>query len=173
LRNPLTAFAAPGGAKRPPAAAADKDDAYPDEPSAEQRPERRFPMESKRFLELVDKRLKRIEQRIDEKLKEHKLPAELEREIRAELARAEAQVREAARKAAADGKVTRDELGTCVSWASSCASRHAPSSAQGARCAPQQARRPRAGLSSTCAGMLPDAAIAAQPGHRVAPTLLR
>jgi hypothetical protein len=106
---PRVALAAPGGAQRPPAAATDGDDAYPDEPAAEPRAERRFPMEGKRFLELVEKRLQRVEQRIDAKLSKHKLPPDLEREIRAELGRAEAKVREAARKVAADGKVTEDE----------------------------------------------------------------
>ena len=105
---PTVALAAPHGEARPGAAAAKGDDPYPDEPSAEQRA-KRFPMDGKRFLEIVDKRLQRFDHRIDKRLRKHKLPAELEREIRAELARGEAQVRAAAQKASADGKVTKDE----------------------------------------------------------------
>jgi len=105
---PTVALGAPHGEGRP-GAAAKGDDVYPEEANAEGRRERRFPMEGKRFLELVNKRLQGFEQRLDERLKKHKLPAALEREIRAEAARSEAQVREAARKAAADSKVTKDE----------------------------------------------------------------
>ncbi len=105
---PAVAWAAPHGEGRP-GAAAKGDDPYAEELGGERRAERRFPMDGKRFLELVDRRLQRFEQRIDARLKKHKLPAELEREIRAELARGEAQVRAAANKASADGKVTKNE----------------------------------------------------------------
>jgi hypothetical protein len=106
---PAVALAAPHGEARP-GAAARAGDPYPDEDAAgQQAGHKRFPMEAKRFLDVVEKRLGRFEQRVERRLRKGKLPAELERDIRAEIARGEAQVRDAARKAAADGQVTKDE----------------------------------------------------------------
>ena len=106
---PTVALAAPHGEARP-GAAAKADDPYPEEDAAgQQAGQKRFPMEAKRFLDMVEKRLGRFEKRVEHRLNKAKLPADLERDIRAEIARGEAQVRDAARKAAADGQVTKDE----------------------------------------------------------------
>ena len=66
-------------------------------------------MESKKFAQIVERRLGRVAQRIERVIKNRKVPPQLAREIREDFAKGAGQIRQAAQKAGADGQVTREE----------------------------------------------------------------
>ena len=71
--------------------------------------DKKFPMEGQKFLEKVDGRIAKARERLVQKMEERKVPAEKRAKILKEFQQGSAKIRGAARAAAKDGTVTKDE----------------------------------------------------------------
>lgn len=68
-----------------------------------------FPMKADAFNQIVEKRVTTIEARVDKRLAKSNLTDEKKAAVKKEVATGVAEIREAAKKAEADGTVTKDE----------------------------------------------------------------
>ena len=71
--------------------------------------EKQFPMKADAFMEKVNGRIAKMEERVTKRLEERNVPDEKRKEVLAKLAATSEQVRAAARAAGEDGTVTADE----------------------------------------------------------------